>query len=96
MVDKEKGNVTSERLTTYQITRYHTTEEQNMNFPENNVLKQTFVNFMFLVRTPCYTIYDIYLPLHVLAPRCPHQGVIITKVYEPTCQSSFCSPDRND
>lgn len=49
MVDKEKGSVTFGSLTIYPITRCHITEEQNMNFPENFVLKQTFVNFMFFV-----------------------------------------------
>jgi len=59
MVDKEAGNVTSGRLTIHPITRCHITEEQNMNFPENFVLEQTFVNFMFFVRR-------LFLHLHIM------------------------------
>jgi hypothetical protein len=37
MVDKEKDNVTSERLKIYPIAKCHIPEEQNNNFPEKFV-----------------------------------------------------------
>ena len=37
------------------------------------------------------SIYDISQLLHVSSSRYLPQRVILTKVYKPTCQSSFCS-----
>jgi hypothetical protein len=42
---------------------------------------------------PTYALYVMpfmtYHLLHVLAPRCHSQWVIVTEVYNPTCQSRF-------
>ena len=43
-----------------------------------------------------YIIYYLYQLLHVSAPRCLCQGVVITMVYKPVYHYMFCSPYRND
>ena len=51
--------------------------------------------FLHLIHHPTYafwyTIYDMYHFLHILAPWCHPQGVIMTKIYKPTLQSMFFS-----
>jgi hypothetical protein len=42
-------------------------------------------------RTLWYATGDAYQLLHVSARRCHPQGVITTKVYKATCQSTLCS-----
>ena len=45
------------------------------------------INISSNIRTHWFTICYIYQLLHVSTLRCHSQGVIITKIYKPTCQS---------
>jgi len=48
------------------------------------------------IRILCYIFYDMFQLKHVPAPRCHPQGVIITKVYKPTCPSLGSDPPHSN
>ena len=55
--------------------------------------KQTLqiLNIIIQYIHPVISHNDIHQLLHVSTPRCHHRRGTVTKVYEPTCHSMFCS-----
>jgi len=47
------------------------------------------INILSNKRASLLNTHDILKLQHVSAPRCRLQGVVITKVYKPTCQLCF-------
>jgi hypothetical protein len=61
MLDKEKGNVTYETLTTYPITLFHTPEERNMNLPD--LCFETTIALFYVFRT-MHVLTSTYHPTY--------------------------------